>query len=497
MNFPGYFFDKESEKALIAPRNRHILTGQLACACYEMPLRREELETFVGGKIRGQVPKRDIDALVRRTHQELQPLAGNGTAENGTEPFSRADALGVRTRKRLRPCSPPPTPLLEDESASPVAEAEAILAVMEEEGLVREVNGTWYYAGSSKPAYRVSLRSIARDSFQIVDVTDPTHEVIIGDIDQFSAYPILHPEAIYLHEGETYAVENLDLERKRAEVRRVEASYYTSPLGGRGVAIIHSVDERVRFPGGEAWFGDVTCHFNTVAYDKIRLWSREPFDRRPVRLPPQILETTAYWLSPADDTVARIVASGRRPYDGVYGLGQALMVTTALFASCYPLDVRYSEPPVNECLRWGCSPHSTFIFDNYQGSLGFAELAFSRIDELLETTLSLIEECPCDDGCPFCVGFYLRPFIRHDPENTEGWIADKEVALMVLHDLLGLPAYEPKPEGERRRSWRARVESEPGVEPGGVPEETPAKAEGLPEHIRGQILRRLGKGGKL
>ncbi len=79
----------------------------------------------------------------------------------------------------------------------------------------------------------------------------------------------------------------------------------------------------------------------------------------------------------------------------------------------------------------------------------------------------------------------------------EGWIADKEVALMILHDLLGLPPYEPRPESERRRSWRARVEAEPGLEPGGVPDETPAKAQGLPEHVRGQILRRLGKGGKL
>jgi len=485
MNYPGYFFGKENEKALIAPRNRHILTSQLACACHEMPLARAELPDFVGGKITGHVPRRDIDAQVKRTHEELQAQAAPGQA-----PPVDSGCAGPEL-------PPPSAPILDDESPDPVAEAEAILAVMEDEGLVREVNGTWYYAESSKPAYRVSLRSIARDNFQIVDVTDAAHEAIIGDIDQFNAYPILHPEAIYLHGGDAYFVEKLDLDRRRAEVRRVEVDYYTSPLGGRGVAIIHSVDERARFPAGEVWFGDVTCHFNTNAYDKIRLWTREPFDRRPVNLPPQILETTAYWVSPREDTVKRIVESGRRPYDGVYGLGQALMVTTALFASCYPLDVRYSEPPVPECLRWGCSAHSIFIFDNYQGALGFTELAFARIDELLETTLSLIEECPCEGGCPFCVGFYLRPFIPHDPENMEGWIADKEVALMILHDLLGLAPYEPKPPDEQRRSWRARVEAEAGVEPGGVLEQTPAEAEGLPEHVRGQILRRLGKGSKL
>ena len=39
----------------------------------------------------------------------------------------------------------------------------------------------------------------------------------------------------------------------------------------------------------------------------------------------------------------------------------------------------------------------------------------------------------------------------------EGWIPDKEAALMVLHDLLGLAPYVPRPPSERLRTWRDRV----------------------------------------
>ncbi|MBM3473949.1 MAG: DEAD/DEAH box helicase, partial [Armatimonadetes bacterium] len=75
MNFPAYFFAKENEKALIAPRNRHILAQQLACACHELPLQRRELETFVAGKVTGHLPTRDIEALLKREQAALRAHA--------------------------------------------------------------------------------------------------------------------------------------------------------------------------------------------------------------------------------------------------------------------------------------------------------------------------------------------------------------------------------------------------------------------------------------
>ncbi|MBM3475638.1 MAG: DUF1998 domain-containing protein, partial [Armatimonadetes bacterium] len=454
---------------------------------HELPLQRRELETFVAGKVTGHLPTRDIEALLKREQAALRAHAEAGL--EGPKPQAEAE---LQTKERR-----PGAPVFEDEADEAVAEAEAVLRLMEEESLVRWSGGRWFYTETSKPAYRVSLRAITKHNYTIVDCTDPGQETVLGQIDQINAYPLLHPEAIYFHAGEQYYVEKLDLERHRAEVRRVNVDYYTSPWGGRGVGVIHNVEERAQFPGGEVWFGDVQCHFNTDSYDKIRLWSREAFENRPVNLPPQILETVAYWVNPPGETTDRILQSGRDPDAGRYGLGQALMVTTALFASCDPLDVRTSEAPDAECARWGCSPFSAFIFDNHQGALGFTELAFSRIEELLETTLSLIEECPCEEGCPFCVGFYLRPMVPHDPEGSEGAIPDKEAALMILHDVLGLAPYEPKRATDRGWLWRRRVKATPEARPGGVADETPPRAEDLPDHVKGQIRRRLGKGGKL
>ncbi|MGD8240760.1 MAG: DUF1998 domain-containing protein, partial [Armatimonadota bacterium] len=266
-----------------------------------------------------------------------------------------------------------------------------------------------------------------------------------------------------------------------------------SPLGGRGVAVIHTVEEKKQLPGGEVWFGEVDCHFNTACFDKIKLWTREPFDRTEVDLPPQVLNTYSYWIIPQEATITRLRDLNRWWREADYGLGQALMVITAVFAHCYPLDVRYSETPgPGETMRHGFQPEATFIFDNYEGGMGYAEKAFGQIEDVLASTLSHIAECECEDGCPLCVGFYLRPLIRHDAENMEGWIPDKEAALMVLHDLLGLQPYVPRPPSDRLRTWRDRVRPLQATA-----QQSPARNQPLPEGIRGRILERLGKDDKL
>ena len=385
-------------------------------------------------------------------------------------------------------------PLTDDEAKNFGEDANAILNIMQDEKMLHHINNSWYYTGQRNPAYKVSLRNITSHTYTIIDTSN--NNKVLGNIDQISAYPIAHPEAIYFHNGESYYVDQLDLEKKMVLVRKVDVDYYTNPLGGRGIKIVRTVEDEKSLPGlGKVCFGEVTAHFNTNAYQKIKLWTREIFDEKPVRLPPQILDTMAYWLIPADEAVKQMIDSRRIIDDGIYGLGQALMVITALFAHCYPLDVRYSNG--KECITPGISDYAIFIFDNYQGGLGFTERAYDVIESILETTLSMISECDCVDGCPSCVGFYLRPNIRHDPENSEGRVPDKEGALMLLHDFLGLEPYEPKSFFDKYAAWQDQMTKH-----------TPKKEEthgqklvesniSLPPSLKAKLKKKIGKDFKL
>jgi DEAD/DEAH box helicase domain-containing protein len=386
-------------------------------------------------------------------------------------------------------------PLTDTEAQKFGEDALPILSIMEDEKMTyRSDNGTWYYTGQQNPAYGVSLRNITSHSYTIVDISD--NDKVIGTIDQISAYPVAHPEAIYFHNGESYYVEKLDLERKMVLVRKVDVDYYTSPLGGRGVKTVDTVEDEKPLPGmGKVLFGEVTAHFNTGGYQKIKLWTREPFAELPVNLPPQILETISYCLVPDDETVRRMIGAGRIIDDGIYGLGQALMVVTALYAHCYPLDVRYS--PGRECTTPWVPDYAMFIFDNYQGGLGFTEHAYGVIEDVLKTTLNMIEECDCEDGCPSCVGFYLRPHIRHDPENWEGRVPDKEGSLMLLHDFLGLEPYMPRPFSEKYRFWRERMAKHDTQESAKREQRRRERNKPLPESLKVKLEKKLGKDKKL
>ena len=68
---------------------------------------------------------------------------------------------------------------------------------------------------------------------------------------------------------------------------------------------------------------------------------------------------------------------------------------------------------------------NVFIYDNYPGGIGFSRPLFEMHGLLLERTRDLITGCPCDSGCPSCVG----------PEGNTGPHA-KQVASLILDHLL-------------------------------------------------------------
>jgi DEAD/DEAH box helicase domain-containing protein len=45
-----------------------------------------------------------------------------------------------------------------------------------------------------------------------------------------------------------------------------------------------------------------------------------------------------------------------------------------------------------------------YLFDAYPGGIGFSEPLFRAHELLIQKTHGLIEACPCDAGCPSCVG---------------------------------------------------------------------------------------------
>ena len=307
--------------------------------------------------------------------------------------------------------------------------ADLVLRVLEENMKVKHIDGRWYHAAAETPQHEVSLRDYADAN---VLIEDADTGAVLGEVNKFDAQPILHPDAIYMHQGDTYRVLALDLEEKNiARVKRVDVDYYTDPIGGTDV---HHVDHRLRekpFGTGAAYWGEVTAYFNTGAYAKIHFYSLDPISVHPLELPTMVLETMAVWIVPPEDLMEKVRRAGLDAHAGLRGIGYATRMILPLFMTCDTLDFSHSIGSANS--EW----NAIFIYERYPLGLGFTEKAYELLHQVMPAVRRHIENCPCADGCPCCVGKPLRQYATWNVELHEGHIPSKASALMILEGLLG------------------------------------------------------------
>ncbi len=325
-------------------------------------------------------------------------------------------------------CATHELPLSENEVNAFGPYAEMVLKVLEDNLKVKRINDRWYHSTSETPQYEVSLRSYA-DANVLIEDTETGK--VIGEITRLDSEPILHPDAIYMHRGETFRVEELDLEKNIAKVKRVEVDYYTQPLGGTD---IHHIDNRFReksFGAGKAYWGEVTAHFNTFAYEKIHFYSLDAISQHGLDLPTMTLETMAFWIVPPEELMKQVRNAGLDVHSGLRGIGYATRMLLPLFITCDTLDFSHTVGSVNS--PW----NAVFVYERYPHGLGFTEKAYERLDEIMPMVLDNIKKCPCKDGCPCCVGKPLRQSTTWNVERGEGSIPNKAGSLMILEGVLG------------------------------------------------------------
>jgi DEAD/DEAH box helicase domain-containing protein len=300
-----------------------------------------------------------------------------------------------------------------------------VLGVLQEAGVVHRAgneenaDAQWHWTSESYPANAVSLRSISSDNFVVVDQTSGA--TIIGETDYTSGPSTLHPKAIYIVEGRLYQVEKLDVEGRKAYVRSVDCDYYTDAISHTRVTIL---DQFALAEDNIARHGEVHVVSRVVGFKKIKFYTNENVGSGELDLPEQQMHTTSYWLELPRDMLASLPYATDDRRDGIYGLAFAMRHVATLLLMCDGHDVGLSINAGDKDTD-GDQP-KIFVYDAYPGGIGFSEPLFRMHNELLAKTRELITTCPCDNGCPSCVG----------PVGQNGPLA-KTVALRILQHLTG------------------------------------------------------------
>jgi DEAD/DEAH box helicase domain-containing protein len=308
--------------------------------------------------------------------------------------------------------------------------APAIAALLEEDGAMKSLDGLRYWSSADYPAGKVSLRTISDDTYTILDAG--RQNAVLATVDAISAPELVYPEAIYLHEGDTYFVRELDLKQKLAYVERREVDYYTQPVLDTKLRLIEPRATR-RWGEAEIGLGTVDVSWATVAMKKIRFRSLDAIGYHPLDLPRQNLETVALWIRPEEAVRAAVRVDGLNPMEGMSGLRNLLL-------TLLPIHVMCDRPDLGGILdSSNLGEQAIFLYDRYPGGLGYAERGYALVEELIRAALRMVEECPCELGCPSCVGLpVLRPAQQQDYDLHGGWpIPSKAATEALVRRLLG------------------------------------------------------------
>jgi DEAD/DEAH box helicase domain-containing protein len=102
----------------------------------------------------------------------------------------------------------------------------------------------------------------------------------------------------------------------------------------------------------------------------------------------------------------------------------AAIAILPMFALCDRNDIGGVSTPLHP----DTGQPQVFIYDAYPGGIGIAEKGFDLVEELWQTTLKAITECPCEDGCPSC--------IQSPKCGNNNKPLDKKAAQVLLEGLL-------------------------------------------------------------
>ncbi len=361
---PDYFFGSSPEHAHIQPDNLEILINHLKCAAFELPLSPEERFGNV-----------DLPELCER--------------------------LG-------------------------------------EAGFLHRSGGNWHWVQEAYPADTISLRSVTSDNFVIIDTTgeEDGQPQVIGEVDFSSALTTVHPKAIYIHQGQQYHVERLDFDKRKAYVKSVNVDYFTDAIRYTQVRVLEIAEEQ-SIPGPAARaHGDVLVRSQVVGFKKIKFFTNENVGSGKLELPENEMHTTAVWVTLGHELLAALPFTLSERQSGIFGLLYALGSVATLLLMCdrrdlgtaagerppsAGIDIEWQDFATTQDVEKEFFEPNLYLYDAYPGGIGFSEPLYRICDVLLTRTRELIAACPCQNGCPSCVG----------PTGDKNG-RSKEVALAIL-----------------------------------------------------------------
>lgn len=293
--------------------------------------------------------------------------------------------------------------------------AHDVVEQMCEEGLLRKRPRGWFPAPDAEVT--VSIRGGAGAEVMIVDVSDGR---LLGTVDAARALTQVHEGAVYVHQGEHFVVQELNLDDYVALVEPAQPDYTTRARSTTDIRILGEAHETRQLAKG-VWVASVDVEVtDRVTGYVVRLADGSVSEHIPLDLPAQHLETraVAYTIDPLVlDSLG--ISAGEVP-GALHAAEHAAIGLLPLIATCDRWDIG----GVSTALHQDTLLPTVFVYDGHPGGAGMSDEGFARFHTWITATYGAVESCPCEHGCPSCI---------QSPKCGNGnQPLDKQAALKVL-----------------------------------------------------------------
>lgn len=317
-------------------------------------------------------------------------------------------------------CSLSEKPFRENEKFGNYPNIKELLEYFLNKKIIVKRDNQYFWCGELFPSNSFSLRSGPKQNFVIIDITDPAQEKVIGEIDFFSAPLFIHPQAIYLHQTETYFVEELLWDDRIAKVRQIDTDYYTE--AEEKIQIKPLYNEKIFETSSiEIYKGEISIFSTPTIFKKIKFYTHENIGWGEIQLPELEMHTQSFWIlfdpSFFEDKHKGILLAS---------MAHSLSLISTIIAMCEKNDVRFIPEVKDPFYEKPC----IYVYDNFPGGLEISYFIYNNFETILEETIQNINICDCEKGCPACIG------LAYQQEDTT--LNFKDLTKKYLTKLLSL-----------------------------------------------------------
>ncbi|WP_411966663.1 DEAD/DEAH box helicase [Haloferax sp. YSSS75] len=272
----------------------------------------------------------------------------------------------------------------------------------------RETNDgvRWTHDGDGSPQHGMSLRTITDREIQLMD---SRNNETIAKLAFDDALRDAHPGAVYHHQGQTYEVADLDLDRDVARLQPTWADYYTRVLHDKHITVERDILSKPLSARSdvEVRFAEITMRKQITGFERRDPKRGTTLGQQLLDLPETSLRTKALYFTVPSDVESEMREMGRNGERGPdYEFNGGIHAAEHGMISLFPLTLLCDRGDIGG-LSTPYHPHTEqstiFIYDGHPGGVGLTRAGYDIVERLMRQTAALIDDCDCDDGCPSCV----------------------------------------------------------------------------------------------